>query len=128
LKELTKVVTLGELFSNFLKLNKNKNGGKYFLKFIITIFFHVSLVFSGGKKNEKKKERKETTLDMGLRKNQATNSHIKVKNRVIRNQTNSHMLLATGRQPKLGVQVKIRNWCALFQKANQWIVVHVVHK
>jgi len=47
LKELTKVVTLGELFSKFLKLNKNKNGGKYFLKFIITIFFHVSLVFSG---------------------------------------------------------------------------------
>jgi hypothetical protein len=63
LKELTKVVTLGELFSNFLKLNKNKKGGKYFLKLIITIFFHVSLIFSGERKT-KRKRKKEKRLPL----------------------------------------------------------------
>jgi hypothetical protein len=40
IERINQVLTLGELFSNFLKLKKKtKNGGKYFLKFIITIFF-----------------------------------------------------------------------------------------
>jgi hypothetical protein len=40
--------------SNFSETKKNKNGGKYFVKFIIFSFFKI---FSGGKKNKKKEKR-----------------------------------------------------------------------
>jgi hypothetical protein len=52
---------------------------------LLLLFSFMFLWFSQGKrKKRKKRERKETTLDMQLRKSQATNSHIKVKNRVSR--------------------------------------------